>query len=71
MADAVVAEIRAAGGKAAADYHSVEDGPAVVATAIQAFGRVGELYLPSCCRSSGALGPRNQDNKKFTHVATG
>ena len=46
MADAVVAEIRAAGGKAAASYDSVATsagGEAIVATAMKAFGRVDVL----------------------------
>ena len=37
-ADAVVAEILAAGGKAVADYHSVEEGDLIVETAVKAFG---------------------------------
>jgi NAD(P)-dependent dehydrogenase (short-subunit alcohol dehydrogenase family) len=46
MADAVVAEIRAAAGKAVASYDSVATsagGEAIVATALKAFGRVDVL----------------------------
>jgi NAD(P)-dependent dehydrogenase (short-subunit alcohol dehydrogenase family) len=46
MADAVVDEIRAAGGKAAASYDSVATaagGEAIIATAIESFGRVDVL----------------------------
>jgi NAD(P)-dependent dehydrogenase (short-subunit alcohol dehydrogenase family) len=41
MADAVVTQIRSAGGEAVADAHDVAtDGAAVIATALEAFGRV-------------------------------
>lgn len=39
-ADRVVEEIRAAGGQAVSSHHSVEDGEAIVKTALDAFGRV-------------------------------
>uniref|UniRef100_A0A671UTV4 Hydroxysteroid (17-beta) dehydrogenase 4 n=1 Tax=Sparus aurata TaxID=8175 RepID=A0A671UTV4_SPAAU len=46
-ADKVVEEIRAKGGKAVANYDSVEDGEKLIQTALDAFGRIGEycLYL--------------------------
>lgn len=42
-ADEVVKLIQAQGGKAVADYHSVEDAQAVIKTAIDSFGRVDIL----------------------------
>ncbi|MCJ1479806.1 bifunctional hydroxyacyl-CoA dehydrogenase/enoyl-CoA hydratase fox2 [Lambiella insularis] len=42
-ADVVVDEIRAAGGKAVANYDSVEDGESIIETAIKEFGRVDVL----------------------------
>ena len=42
-ADKVVAEIIAMGGKAVANYNSVEDGDKVVETAIQSFGKIDIL----------------------------
>lgn len=42
-ADAVVNEIKAAGGKAVANYDSVEFGEKIIQTAIENFGRVDIL----------------------------
>lgn len=42
-ADKVVNEIQAKGGKAVADYHSVEEGEKLVQTAVNAFGRIDIL----------------------------
>ncbi|KAI9678296.1 MAG: bifunctional hydroxyacyl-CoA dehydrogenase/enoyl-CoA hydratase fox2 [Caeruleum heppii] len=42
-ADVVVNEIKAAGGKAVANYDSVENGERIIDTAIQAFGRIDIL----------------------------
>lgn len=42
-ADVVVDEIKAAGGKAVANYDSVEFGDRIIDTAIKAFGRVDIL----------------------------
>ena len=39
-ADAVVNEIRAKGGKAVANYNSVEDGEKIIQTALDTFGRI-------------------------------
>jgi NAD(P)-dependent dehydrogenase (short-subunit alcohol dehydrogenase family) len=42
-ADKVVAEIKALGGRAVANYDSVEDGDRIIETALKAFGRVDIL----------------------------
>lgn len=44
VADVVVSEIRAKGGKAVANYDSVEFGDKLVDTAIKSFGRIGILF---------------------------
>ncbi len=51
MADKVVDEIRSIGGKAAANYDSVEHGDKIVKTAIDKFGRIGEncMLLTAAC----------------------
>uniref|UniRef100_A0A8C5AAJ9 Hydroxysteroid (17-beta) dehydrogenase 4 n=1 Tax=Gadus morhua TaxID=8049 RepID=A0A8C5AAJ9_GADMO len=42
-ADKVVEEIKAKGGKAVANYDSVEDGEKLIQSALDAFGRIGEI----------------------------
>uniref|UniRef100_A0A8C6NUD5 Hydroxysteroid (17-beta) dehydrogenase 4 n=1 Tax=Nothobranchius furzeri TaxID=105023 RepID=A0A8C6NUD5_NOTFU len=44
-ADKVVEEIRAKGGKAVANYDSVEDGEKLIQSALDAFGRIGGNWL--------------------------
>ena len=43
-ADVVVDEIKSAGGKAVANYDSVENGDRIIDTAIQTFGRIDILF---------------------------
>jgi multifunctional beta-oxidation protein len=43
MADAVVDEIKARGGKAVADYNNVNQGEKIIQTAINSFGRIDVL----------------------------
>lgn len=43
MADAVVNEIKARGGKAVADYNNVNQGEKIIQTAINSFGRIDVL----------------------------
>ena len=59
IADQVVAEIRAVGGKAAANYDSVEFGEKIVATAIENFGRIDIVI-----NNAGIL--RDRSFKKMT-----
>uniref|UniRef100_A0A672Z2U4 Hydroxysteroid (17-beta) dehydrogenase 4 n=1 Tax=Sphaeramia orbicularis TaxID=375764 RepID=A0A672Z2U4_9TELE len=47
-ADKVVEEIRAKGGKAVANYDSVEDGEKLIQTALDEFGRIGKLQCFFC-----------------------
>ena len=46
-ADKVVAEIKAGGGEATANYDSVLDGEKVVQTAIDAYGKIDILIVSS------------------------
>ncbi len=58
-ADAVVAEIKAAGGEAVANYDSVENGEAIIKSALDAYGRVDVLV-----NNAGIL--RDSSFKKMT-----
>lgn len=58
-ADEVVNMIRERGGKAVADYHSVEDAKAVIQTAIDNFGRVDILV-----RLDGPNSTTDQSNSR-------
>ncbi|KAJ0019684.1 hypothetical protein NQD34_007253 [Periophthalmus magnuspinnatus] len=54
-ADKVVEEIKAKGGKAVANYDSVEDGEKLIQTALEAFGRIGKILRDrSFARTSDA-----------------
>lgn len=48
-ADKVVEEIRRRGGKAVANYDSVEAGEKLVKTALDTFGRIGDVLLNLWC----------------------
>uniref|UniRef100_A0A8C7F618 Peroxisomal multifunctional enzyme type 2 n=1 Tax=Oncorhynchus kisutch TaxID=8019 RepID=A0A8C7F618_ONCKI len=50
-ADKVVEEIKAKGGKAVANYDSVEDGEKLIQTALDAFGRIGAFINTFACIS--------------------
>ncbi|GBM57737.1 Peroxisomal multifunctional enzyme type 2, partial [Araneus ventricosus] len=58
-ADAVVKEIKAKGGKAAANYNSVEEGDKIIKTAIDNFGRIDILI-----NNAGIL-----RDKSFTNIS--
>jgi len=58
-ADSVVAEIKAAGGHAVANYDSAEEGDKIIKTAIDAYGRVDVLI-----NNAGIL--RDKSFKKMT-----
>lgn len=61
LADNVVAEIRALGGKAVANYESVENGDELVNEAIKAFGRIDVLV-----NNAGIL--RDRSFRKMTNL---
>src|SRR4029453_5053175 len=64
MADQVVSEIKAAGGKAVADYGSVADpaqAKAMVQTAVKNFGKID-----ICINNAGIL--RDRSSKKITNT---
>ena len=70
-AEAVAAEIRAAGGEAVADSHSVatpEGGEAIVRTAIEAFGRV-DILINNAAISIGAPFARMTPHDFERHIA--
>jgi NAD(P)-dependent dehydrogenase (short-subunit alcohol dehydrogenase family) len=52
----VVAEIRDAGGEAVSDYNSVEDGEAIIRTAVQAFGTIHILICNAGILRDGTFG---------------
>lgn len=72
MADAVVAQIRAAGGEAVADAHDVAlAGEAVIATAIEAFGRVDAVVNNAGIAGGGlfdAIEPEAFDRMLAIHL---
>lgn len=75
MADKVVAEIRASGGTAVANYDSVEFGDKIVKTAIENYGRIGMLSISlltplyfryphqQCWYSSGHYSQKHERNR--------
>lgn len=70
-ADVVVDEIRAAGGKAVANYDSVENGEAIIDTAIKNFGRVDVLLNNAgILRDVSFKNMKDQDWDLITRVHT-
>ncbi len=63
-ADKVVEEIRAAGGKAVANYDSVEDGDKIVQTALDNYGRIDIVRDPL-----GRLGSHGAGHQQRRHPA--
>ncbi|KAE8355071.1 hypothetical protein BDV28DRAFT_129654 [Aspergillus coremiiformis] len=70
-ADVVVEEIRAAGGKAVANYDSVENGDAIIDTAIKTFGRIDILINNAgILRDVSFRNMKDQDWDLITRVHT-
>eukprot|EP01017_Pseudomicrothorax_dubius_P032427 TRINITY_DN4250_c0_g1_i1.p1 TRINITY_DN4250_c0_g1~~TRINITY_DN4250_c0_g1_i1.p1 ORF type:complete len:462 (-),score=165.18 TRINITY_DN4250_c0_g1_i1:102-1487(-) len=70
-ADVVVEEIKKLGGKAVANYDSVENGEAIIKTAIDAFGRVDIIVNNAGIlkdRSFGKLSPEEWDRVLKVHL---
>uniref|UniRef100_A0A2K6GZX3 Peroxisomal multifunctional enzyme type 2 n=1 Tax=Propithecus coquereli TaxID=379532 RepID=A0A2K6GZX3_PROCO len=67
-ADKVVEEIRKKGGKAVANYDSVEAGEKVVKTALDAFGRIGDVSLILRDRSFARISDEDWDIIHRVHL---
>ncbi len=61
-ADRVVSEIKEAGGKAVANYDSVEQGERIVQTALNAFGRIDIVINNAGILRDKAFGKMSEDD---------